>query len=260
MSPVRIAAVDTENAHVIGFLTLLPQPLCTKDDGAALHPPQRRRGADRVLGLRKLEPASVGKGRRGNRAPGAGAGDPEPGTRKQHRHRARLGRSVLTPSPTPPPCRNGRQRIDRSGHRLRDQTAPPASPATPPLASPLTTRSQALPASLRNRRTDRLRSHHGGPRHHPELALELRASVEKAARYYETLGYGSFASGNADGGLTTIEEKSPGAYMKSANRQSPAPDQTWRHSPQGRALPDGRGSRTAALWLSRFPTMPRLSR
>jgi len=53
----------------------------------------------------------------------------------------------------------------------------------------------------------------------PELALELRASVEKAARYYETLGYGSFASGNADGGLTTIEEKSLGAYMKSG--QSP---------------------------------------
>ena len=43
----------------------------------------------------------------------------------------------------------------------------------------------------------------------------MRASVEKAARYYATLGYGSFASGNADGGLTTIEEKSLGAYMKS---------------------------------------------
>ncbi len=53
----------------------------------------------------------------------------------------------------------------------------------------------------------------------PELATELRRSVEKAARYYATLGYGSFASGNADGGLTTIEEKSLGAYMKSG--QSP---------------------------------------
>lgn len=49
----------------------------------------------------------------------------------------------------------------------------------------------------------------------PELAGELRASVEKAARYYATLGYGSFAAGNADGGLTTIEEKSLGAYIKS---------------------------------------------
>ena len=49
----------------------------------------------------------------------------------------------------------------------------------------------------------------------PELGAALRASVEKAAHYYATLGYGSFAAGNADGGLTTIEEKSLGAYMKS---------------------------------------------
>lgn len=49
----------------------------------------------------------------------------------------------------------------------------------------------------------------------PELADELRASVHKAAKYYATLGYGSFASGNADGGLSTIEEKSMGAYAKS---------------------------------------------
>jgi altronate hydrolase len=53
----------------------------------------------------------------------------------------------------------------------------------------------------------------------PALGEELRRSVEKAARYYAALGYGSFASGNADGGLTTIEEKSLGAYMKSG--QSP---------------------------------------
>ncbi len=49
----------------------------------------------------------------------------------------------------------------------------------------------------------------------PELGAELEASVAKAARYYATLGYGSFAAGNADGGLTTIEEKSMGAYAKS---------------------------------------------
>ncbi len=53
----------------------------------------------------------------------------------------------------------------------------------------------------------------------PALADEIRASVAKAARYYATLGYGSFAAGNAEGGLTTIEEKSLGAYMKSG--QSP---------------------------------------
>lgn len=49
----------------------------------------------------------------------------------------------------------------------------------------------------------------------PELGAELEAAVAKAARYYATLGYGSFAAGNADGGLSTIEEKSMGAYAKS---------------------------------------------
>jgi altronate hydrolase len=49
----------------------------------------------------------------------------------------------------------------------------------------------------------------------PDLGRELEASVAKAARYYATLGYGSFAAGNAEGGLTTIEEKSMGAYAKS---------------------------------------------
>ncbi len=51
----------------------------------------------------------------------------------------------------------------------------------------------------------------------PELGTEIRAAIDKAARYYETLGYGSFAPGNADGGLTTQEEKSLGAYSKSGD-------------------------------------------
>jgi altronate hydrolase len=49
----------------------------------------------------------------------------------------------------------------------------------------------------------------------PALAKELLDSVAKAARYYSVLGHGSFAVGNADGGLTTQEEKSMGAYSKS---------------------------------------------
>lgn len=51
----------------------------------------------------------------------------------------------------------------------------------------------------------------------PALADKLQAAVEKAASYYATLGYGSFAAGNADGGLSTIEEKSMGAYAKSGS-------------------------------------------
>jgi altronate dehydratase large subunit len=49
----------------------------------------------------------------------------------------------------------------------------------------------------------------------PELGRALVESVHKAARYYTTMGHGSFAPGNADGGLTTQEEKSLGAYAKS---------------------------------------------
>jgi altronate hydrolase len=41
--------------------------------------------------------------------------------------------------------------------------------------------------------------------------------VAKAAHYYTVMGYGSFAPGNADGGLTTQEEKSMGAYAKSGD-------------------------------------------
>ena len=48
-----------------------------------------------------------------------------------------------------------------------------------------------------------------------ELGNLIKQSVEKAAAYYATLGYGSFAAGNATGGLSTIEEKSLGAYVKS---------------------------------------------
>jgi altronate hydrolase len=49
----------------------------------------------------------------------------------------------------------------------------------------------------------------------PELGDALVQTVEKAARYYTIMGHGSFAPGNADGGLTTLEEKSLGAYAKS---------------------------------------------
>jgi altronate hydrolase len=51
----------------------------------------------------------------------------------------------------------------------------------------------------------------------PELGQALRDSVAKAERYYSILGFGSFAPGNAEGGLTTQEEKSMGAYSKSGS-------------------------------------------
>lgn len=53
----------------------------------------------------------------------------------------------------------------------------------------------------------------------PELAKEILGCIEKAARYYTVMGHGSFAPGNAEGGLTTQEEKSLGAYVKSGDSQ-----------------------------------------
>ena len=51
----------------------------------------------------------------------------------------------------------------------------------------------------------------------PEVGLDVVRAVDKAASYYTTMGHGSFAPGNAEGGLTTQEEKSMGAYAKSGN-------------------------------------------
>jgi len=50
-----------------------------------------------------------------------------------------------------------------------------------------------------------------------ELGRQIIQAVGKAARVYDALGHGSFAPGNAEGGLTTIEEKSLGAYCKSGS-------------------------------------------
>ena len=48
-----------------------------------------------------------------------------------------------------------------------------------------------------------------------ELGEEIVKTVAKAAKYYAAYGHASIGPGNADGGLTTIEEKSLGAYAKS---------------------------------------------
>lgn len=53
----------------------------------------------------------------------------------------------------------------------------------------------------------------------PELGMHLKKTIEKAAKYYALMGHGSFAPGNADGGLTTLEEKSLGAYCKSGSAE-----------------------------------------
>jgi altronate hydrolase len=51
----------------------------------------------------------------------------------------------------------------------------------------------------------------------PELGAEIIRTVEKASDYYHAMGHGSYAPGNSEGGLSTIEEKSIGAYAKSGS-------------------------------------------
>ncbi len=50
-----------------------------------------------------------------------------------------------------------------------------------------------------------------------EIGEAVEQSVIKARKFYSSLGHDSFAVGNATGGLSTIEEKSLGAYCKSGS-------------------------------------------
>jgi altronate dehydratase large subunit len=52
----------------------------------------------------------------------------------------------------------------------------------------------------------------------PELGREILNVMRKADDYYRDLEHGSFGGGNITGGLSTIEEKSIGAYAKSGTR------------------------------------------
>ena len=83
-----------------------------------------------------------------------------------------------------------------------------------------------------------------------ELGAELAARVVKAARYYEELGHASIAPGNLAGGLTTIEEKSIGAYAKSGSSTISGVIEPGEVPPWRRSLPARRGARTARLVLA----------
>ena len=94
-------------------------------------------------------------------------------------------------------------------------------------------------------RAHRLRAPHGGRGPSPpSSASRSSASVAKAADYYTAMGHGSFAPGNAEGGLTTLEEKSLGAYAKSGHAADPRRrDSRGSVLPTPRALPARRGAR-----------------
>lgn len=50
------------------------------------------------------------------------------------------------------------------------------------------------------------------------VGKQIKEVILKAEDYYRAMGYGSFAPGNAEGGLTSQEEKSAGAYVKSGSQ------------------------------------------
>src|SRR3546814_1106859 len=56
----------------------------------------------------------------------------------------------------------------------------------------------------------------------PEIAAAIDQAIGNAETYYRAMGYGSFAPGNAEGGLSTREAKSSGAYVKSGSRSERA--------------------------------------
>jgi len=51
-----------------------------------------------------------------------------------------------------------------------------------------------------------------------DVAVKIREAVDRAVRIGVGSGFFGIATGNAEGGLTTIEEKSLGAFMKSGHR------------------------------------------
>ena len=61
-------------------------------------------------------------------------------------------------------------------------------------------------------------AHMAGRAATPALAEALRGAVRKADAYHRDLGHGSFGGGNIKYGLSTLEEKSLGAYAKSGTR------------------------------------------
>ena len=61
--------------------------------------------------------------------------------------------------------------------------------------------------------------HMAGRAANAELGGAIKQAMAKATAHYTDLDHGSFGGGNVTGGLTTVEEKSIGAYAKSGTRQ-----------------------------------------
>jgi altronate dehydratase len=76
----------------------------------------------------------------------------------------------------------------------------------------------------------------------PGLGEEIKRAMAKATRHYAALDQSSFGGGNITGGLSTIEEKSIGAYAKSGTKPVVGMLRPGVLPPRPRSLPHGHGA------------------
>ena len=155
---------------------LLPQFLCRADDGAALHPPECRRGAPGLARLRELQQVRPRPCRPRERA--AGADHRHPGGRRHpevDRRRPGLRRRAARRARCDGDRADGRRRADRR-HRLRRlgrHLGHHRQPRRRPRLRHAGRRRRRL--HLRgDRRADRLRAHHGEPGDHARARPRAR--------------------------------------------------------------------------------------
>ena len=236
---------------------LLPERLRARHDGAALHPSQRR---GRAAGLARGARASIARAlREAIEATGRpvrtlviqAAG----GTRRDGRGRPGLGaRSRGAALDAQPHRADGARRADRWGPSAAARTRPAGLTANPAMgrAFDLLVEAGGRGDLRGDGRADRLRAAHGWPcASPPSSAGRSCAAWTRPPATTASMGYASFATGNAEGGLSTIEEKSLGAYAKSGTAPIAGLLKPGDLPPAGRALSHRRRpGRRAAVRVS----------
>ena len=213
----------SDGVQLIGFSGLLPQRLRPARDGRACAPIPNVGAVLLVsLGCEEFHRSRLIEAIAGSGRPVELAGHPEARRHARHRRgRPRLGRARRSPrSPTRRACRSALADLV-IGTKCGGSDGPSgitANPADRPRLRPAGRRRRD--GDVRgDRRADRLRGAHGRPRRHagarrarswprwPRPTATTRTSTMAAS-----------AAATSRGGLSTIEEKSLGAYAKSGTR------------------------------------------
>ena len=197
---------------------LLPERLRPGDAGAAVHPSERRRGGCSVsLGCEgfdreRLADVVAASGRPvttlviqrraapARRWPRAGRGS------------RRCATAVPPHGPDGAVRAGGRHHLRRLRRHQRHHRQPRRRAGSSTCWSPQAGR----PSSRRRASSSAASTSWRRARSPPSSGPRSRPASPRRRDYYATMGYGSFAPGNAEGGLTTLEEKSLGAYPSRA--------------------------------------------